>query len=290
MEIMENKPIMEGRFFVISKRILVLLILFTFLIGSNVSAREIFFEDLNVNADQKITVNAVENMQKYTIKKGDTLYRLGKQFNVDWKEIESSNPGINASSLKIGAVIQIPSTTIEQEKVTTKVTTYVIKKGDTLWGLAKTYGVPLEQLLSANVALDPKRLKIGEKVQIPNVVKIASVSNTKAVTASRSNILKTGYFTLTAYTAGPESTGKSPGHPEYGITFSGIPVQRDVTIAVDPNVIPLGTRVYIEGIGYRVAHDTGGAIKGNRIDVYMEDLSEALEFGVKKNVRVDILQ
>lgn len=95
-----------------------------------------------------------------------------------------------------------------------------------------------------------------------------------------------GTFTLTAYTAGPESTGKSPGDPGYGVTASGAPVSEGVTIAVDPSVIPLGSRVYIEGIGYRTAQDTGGAIKGNRIDVYIDSLTEARLFGVKKNVRV----
>ncbi len=280
----------------ISKRILVLLILFTFLIGSNVSAREIFFQDNNINK------NSTTEWQKYTIKKGDTLFRIAQQYHVNWKNIESLNPGIKATALKIGAVINIPTKATgmnDQTNLTSngsesidenKLATHVIKKGDTLWGIAKNNGVPLNQLLSLNVTLNPKKLKIGDKVQIPNEVKIVSAANSKAVTTSRSNVLRTGYFTLTAYTAGPESTGKSPGHPEYGITFSGVPVQKDVTIAVDPNVIPLGTRVYIEGIGYRIAHDTGGAIKGNRIDVYIEDLSEAIQFGVKKNVRVDILQ
>ena len=61
------------------------------------------------------------------------------------------------------------------------------------------------------------------------------------------------------------------------------------TIAVDPSVIPLGTYVYIEGIGIRKAEDTGSAIKGRKIDVYIPELEEALEFGVKKNVKVYVL-
>src|SRR5690606_5056518 len=89
-----------------------------------------------------------------------------------------------------------------------------------------------------------------------------------------------GLFTLTAYTAGPESTGKNPGHPAYGITASGAHVQSGVTIAADPRVIPMGSKVYIENVGTRVVQDTGGAIKGNRIDVYIPNLSQARQFGV----------
>jgi 3D (Asp-Asp-Asp) domain-containing protein len=51
------------------------------------------------------------------------------------------------------------------------------------------------------------------------------------------------------------------------------------TVAVDPRVIPLGTRIYIEGFGWRVAEDTGEAIKGNKIDIYMDSKVRALDFG-----------
>lgn len=60
-------------------------------------------------------------------------------------------------------------------------------------------------------------------------------------------------------------------------------------MAVDPSVIPLGSLVYIAGIGLRKAEDTGGAIKGARIDIYMEDPAEALQFGVQP-VRVFLLE
>jgi 3D (Asp-Asp-Asp) domain-containing protein len=82
----------------------------------------------------------------------------------------------------------------------------------------------------------------------------------------------------TAYTSGFESTGKHPGHPAFGITASGLPAGREV-VAVDPNVIPLGTRLYVEGFGEVVAGDTGSAIRGNRIDVYFEDVTDAINFG-----------
>jgi 3D (Asp-Asp-Asp) domain-containing protein len=60
-------------------------------------------------------------------------------------------------------------------------------------------------------------------------------------------------------------------------------------VAVDPKVIPLGTNLYIEGYGYAVAADTGGAIKGNKIDLCFEESnSELRKFG-RKNVTVYIL-
>jgi len=97
----------------------------------------------------------------------------------------------------------------------------------------------------------------------------------------------------TAYTAGFESTGKRPGDPGYGVTRSGSRVRPGV-VAVDPRVIPLGTKLYVESLdgtrsyGYSTAEDTGGAIKGNKIDLYFENLSAAQRYG-RRDVRVYIL-
>lgn len=59
-------------------------------------------------------------------------------------------------------------------------------------------------------------------------------------------------------------------------------------VAVDRRVIPLGTMVFVEGYGFAIASDTGGAIKGNRIDLCMNSRAEALRFG-RKTVKVHIL-
>lgn len=95
-------------------------------------------------------------------------------------------------------------------------------------------------------------------------------------------------FEVTAYTAGAESTGKSVGDAGYGITASGLPVNEGITIACPPE-LSFGTRVEIEGTGERVCQDRGGAIKGRRIDVYMNDLSKASEFG-RQQVSVKIIE
>lgn len=72
-----------------------------------------------------------------------------------------------------------------------------------------------------------------------------------------------------------------------GITASGIQAKHGV-VAVDPNVIPLGTKLYIPGYGEALAADTGGDIVGSRIDVVMEDYGEAMQFG-RRTVEVYVL-
>lgn len=77
-------------------------------------------------------------------------------------------------------------------------------------------------------------------------------------------------------------TAYSSEEPGIGTrTASGTRVTEGRTIAVDPNVIPIGWWVYIDGLGFRRAEDTGGAIKGNKVDVYFDSLSHARNFGRK---------
>ena len=91
----------------------------------------------------------------------------------------------------------------------------------------------------------------------------------------------------TAYTAGYCCTGKHPDDPWYGITASGRRVEHGI-VAVDRNVIPLGTRLYVENYGFAIAADVGGAIRGMKIDLFMEDLQDALRFG-RRHIYVWIL-
>lgn len=76
------------------------------------------------------------------------------------------------------------------------------------------------------------------------------------------------------YTGRNTATGKAP---QVGM------------IAVDPRVIPMGSRLYVEGYGYATACDTGGAVIGNRVDLFMEDRSQCLNWGVR-NVKLYILE
>lgn len=99
-------------------------------------------------------------------------------------------------------------------------------------------------------------------------------------------------MTATGYTSGIESTGKRPGHPEYGITYSGVKAKRDLysTIAADLRVFPLGTILFVPGYGYGVVADKGGAIKGNRLDLYYDTVKDVYSQWGKKKVNVYIVK
>lgn len=88
----------------------------------------------------------------------------------------------------------------------------------------------------------------------------------------------------TAYDPGPRSCGKYAD----GYTANGTKAERGV-VAVDPRVIPLGTKLYIPGYGFAIAADRGSAIKGKRIDLCFDTYREALQFG-RRMVEVYILR
>ncbi|WP_077623886.1 G5 and 3D domain-containing protein [Sediminibacillus massiliensis] len=142
---------------------------------------------------------------------------------------------------------------------------------------------------------------VGTKVNKPAPVKTVSVSTSKADSSNSSNSSespnsgadtvsrgdadssKSYYMHATAYSA--QCSGCS------GITATGINLKSNPNakvIAVDPNVIPLGSKVWVEGYGTAIAGDTGGAIHGNKIDVHMPSSSAAKSFGSKK-VQVKVL-
>lgn len=96
----------------------------------------------------------------------------------------------------------------------------------------------------------------------------------------------------TGYTAGIESTGKQPGNPSYGITYSGVKVKRDLysTVAADLDVFPLGTILFIPEYGFGVVADKGGAIKGNRLDLYYETVKDVYNDWGKRQVDVYVIK
>ncbi|GIP50754.1 Cell wall-binding protein YocH precursor [compost metagenome] len=112
-----------------------------------------------------------------------------------------------------------------------------------------------------------------------NAVNISGLTTKGGVSFEYKKILKN--VTLTAYSAEEDGIGTR--------TASGTRVTEGRTIAVDKDVVPLGWWVYIEGIGFRKAEDTGGAIDGNKMDVYYDTLKDAKNFGRKKGRTVYVI-
>lgn len=124
------------------------------------------------------------------------------------------------------------------------------------------------------------RQKVQKYQQVNTTAKVSSTSTKKTQTPVPSrgtSARKWMNFHATYYDANEQSTGKSPGDKDYGITASGRYVAEGVTIAVDPNVIPLGTWVLIKfpdgHLEKRRADDTGSAIQGSDIDIYIPKAS-----------------
>ena len=141
--------------------------------------------------------------------------------------------------------------------------------------VVKENGVEVTRTLQAETVIEEptkKVVAVGTKV----------VTASAATTVSRDNSAapangKEFYVTSTAYTA---SCNGCSGITSTGINLKANPGMK--VIAVDPNVIPLGSKVWVEGYGYAIAGDTGGAIKGNKIDVFVASKSEAYAWGRKK--------
>ncbi len=175
-----------------------------------------------------------------------------------------------------------------QEKVVQKGEKGLIKR--TYEIISKNGKPALRKLKSEEVVKTPtkKVVAVGTKVVTASVSRGAKSSNkstnVKSTTASASSSEgKEFYVSATAYTA--FCNGCS------GITATGINLRSNPglkVIAVDPSVIPLGSKVWVEGYGHAIAGDTGGAIKGMKIDLFMPTTDQAFGFG-RKQVRIKVL-
>ena len=137
---------------------------------------------------------------------------------------------------------------------------------------------------------------VSEKLKSKPVTQIVALGTVGVYSPSRGGDIR---YTrklkvrATAYDAGYTSTGKSPGDPSYGMTSTGAMAERNPngysTIAVDPSVIPLGSKLWIDGYGYAIAEDVGGAIKGNHIDLFFSSSNEMWDWG-SRSLNVYILK
>lgn len=137
-----------------------------------------------------------------------------------------------------------------------------------------------------------ERLFVNEdvvKAPVDQVVEYGTVMNFRNSRGDLVRYSKVLDMRATAYTSSFEDTGKHEDHPEFGITYTGMRAREGI-IAVDPKVIPLGTKVYVEvpgsapDYGFAIAGDIGSAIKGKNIDLYFDTKSEVSKWGRRKVV------
>jgi LysM repeat protein len=111
---------------------------------------------------------------EYVVAEGDTLDKIGKKFGVSAKAIETANPGVVPTKLKVGQKITIPGGTAAPTSVAASTTgtesgntTYTVKSGDTLTKIAKAHGSTVKAIEAAN-GLTTTKIKVGQKLKIPS--------------------------------------------------------------------------------------------------------------------------
>ncbi|WP_282034742.1 LysM peptidoglycan-binding and 3D domain-containing protein [Metabacillus indicus] len=231
--------------------------------------------------------------EEVVVEKGDTLYSLSKEHNVSVEDIKSWN-GLSSDIIMADNTLKV-----SDEEV------YTVVAGDTLWSIGEKFGVSVEHIKGKNdlqsdlihpgqelvVYSDadngkpaPAPAKPSEKPKDTNPsVNEASASAVSENDVKEESVAKEMTVTATAYTAFCDGCS---GTTATGVDLRANPDKK--VIAVDPNVIPLGSKVYVEGYGYATAEDTGGAIKGDRIDVFIPTQDAAVAFG-KREVNVKVL-
>lgn len=228
--------------------------------------------------------------ETYEVLKGDNLWNIAKDHDTTVEAIIKIN--------------ELDTTVIQPKQILAINEIYEVEKGDTLQSIAADFDVMVRDIrmwndLDSDVIVVGQELKIkglyqDEKVATKEVAdsapekvaKSEKATKTEKVTKSEAKPKpegKTMSVTATAYTA--ECDGCS------GITYTGVDLNKDrnaKVIAVDPNVIPLGSKVHVEGYGNAIAADIGGAIKGNKIDLHVPTKDEAYSWGVR-TVNITIL-
>ncbi|MCM3791375.1 LysM peptidoglycan-binding domain-containing protein [Domibacillus indicus] len=224
----------------------------------------------------------------YTIQQGDTLWSISQKTGTTVEQLKAAN-GLSSDLIYAGSTIETSGSAGGAAQASSN-GTYTVKAGDTLYKIATAHGISVSSLkaingLSSNMIYPGDQLSTNGSAAPAQAAPVQQASTQAAAEPAQASAPqgKTITVTATAYTAQCEGCS--------GVTATGIDLNSNPNkkvIAVDPNVIPLGSRVYVEGYGEAVAGDTGGAIKGNKIDLHVPNNDAAYSWGVR-TVNVTIL-
>src|SRR5690625_1806343 len=215
-----------------------------------------------------------ETEEVYEVEQGDTLSSIAKEFDLSVNNIKKWN-NLSSDLIVVGQELDMNGANVTEEAPAND-------KEQTQSEAAepKTTEVSNEDTEEST----PAKKETKETKEKPKSEQTSEETSNQANQTEESPEGKTISVTSTAYTA--ECDGCS------GVTSTGDDLNANPdakVIAVDPNVIPLGSEVYVEGYGYATAADTGSAIKGNKIDVHIPSKDEALGWG-SKTVNVTIVE
>ncbi|MGI2328736.1 LysM peptidoglycan-binding domain-containing protein [Planococcus sp. YIM B11945] len=233
----------------------------------------------------------------YTVESGDTLWSISQAQNVSVEKLKGWN---DLSSDLIYPSQEISVEAGEKKEQVTEKSMYIVENGDTLYKIANANNISLDALLSWNGITghliypgDKLVVSGGSPISVPTPVE----SSAPAPAETKSAAAPAKVEQAAAPQSGKEMTVSATAYTAYcagcsGITATGQDLIADPSqkvIAVDPTVIPLGSKVWVEGYGEAIAGDTGGAIKGNKIDVFIPSKDAALDWG-RKNITIKILK
>lgn len=233
-----------------------------------------------IHPKQVIQLNEEEEAKEETVshkvKKGDTLGKISSQYDVSITELKAWND-LNSDLIIPGDVLALDGDQVKQEAAPAEeVSSETVSKESEEPANEEESNTNEEPAqVEQESAKDEQEPAQTEPEPEPAEEETNTEQNAEGTTIS---------VTATAYTA--ECGGCS------GVTATGVDLNSNPdakVIAVDPNVIPLGSKVHVEGYGYATAADTGGAINGNKIDLHMSSEQEAVNWG-NKTVDVTIVE
>ena len=264
-----------------------------------------------------VTATTVSAATDYEVKKGDNLWTIAHHNNTTVEKLKDINE-LDSSLIHPKQMLKLDEAEPEY---------YIVEKGDSLGEISRGYGdeVTVENLkawnnLNSDLIIIGQQLVVNDASEL-NTEQVAaeqanadstiemkeaeSVPENETEEAPEDEVVTLEAEEEVNSTAESESSqpnGKTisveaTAYTAYcsgcsGITATGIDLKAnpyEKVIAVDPNVIPLGTKVFVEGYGHAVAADTGGAIKGNKIDIHVPTKDQAYNWG-RKVVEVTILE
>jgi len=253
-------------------------------------------DDTNADNDDTLTVNLkvfVDNKELNIKSTEKTVVLMLKSQNIILSATDKISPSIE-TELYNGMEVTITrvKTVAIQSTVAIDFKTTIKKDTNTLKSKSKVSqnGVKGQKSVTSNVTYENGK-EVSRKI-IKEIVtkapqnKVIVQGTLPTITFSRGgsssekiiNVKSTAYWAVDGVNNTYTSSGKKAVRNQYGIS----------TIAVDPNVIAMGTKLYVEGYGYAIAADNGSGIKGKVIDVYFNTLNEALDWGVKY-IKVQII-